>query len=468
MPLIEAEFKKILGDTKFFRMQYHTNLHKYSLELLFDGHEIPNKYIIIENKIMYYYPKIYKMLGQRGDLQLIRKILHINHNIFGWDNAEYIMQGAAKVGHVYILRWMVQSGYRRFSSATRYAAEGNQLKTLKWLIDNNFGIDGLAVSYAGKEGHMNIIKFLIENDENCTLRSYAAAEKGRLDIVKYFYSLDPDSLRNVGDAAINSGYLDILKFAYENGYEYESHTICPHPHILTWLIDNGYVKSNINTSELVAYSGNLESLQLLYHNNFIVRNEIVFIAALSSGNILMIEWLHNINCPFNENIPDLARSLAILKLLVEWGYQVDKVNLSMVASNGDLECLQYLYAHGCKLSSEIISSAASNGHLHVIVWCREQGCPWDADACRITVRNHNLDVLRWLRGFDRNTCGLESKETEICPWNEDVCLEAIKLGHVAILKFALENGCQASYKTYRANAKSKNRVIDNYVYKYRR
>jgi len=134
---------------------------------------------------------------------------------------------------------------------------------------------------------------------------------------------------------------------------------------------------------------------------------------------------------------------------------------SIPARYGDLDILQFLFAHGCKLSEKVINVAAEYGHLHIIIWCRQQGCNWSAVTCKKTVQWNHIHVLKWLRGFDR-----ESDETEICPWDERVCIEAINYNHIDVLVFALENGCDFGDACSAAVLKSKDPAIIDCVNNY--
>ena len=261
---------------------------------------------------------------------------------------------------------------------------------------------------------------------------YYAACRGDLGIIKYLYDINMVSLDNVYLGAVQFGHLDVIKFVWEKGCNH-SDVVGGHIHILQWLYDNDLISVDVSVSRKVASSGNLESLQYLHSKNFPLLDDSVFLAAIASTNIEMISWLHDLECPivhkrgqfFDSYLPtDVAIAnnsdnlLQILKLLFEWGSEFDDYNCGQVAKTGNLEGLKYLYSCGCKLDETIIKIAAKNGHLHIIVWAREQGCEWDASACNAIIKHNHIDVLKWLRGINRDTCGLVSNETEICPWNK--------------------------------------------------
>jgi len=472
MPFIEAEFQKMLNDTNFFCDQYYSglyySLYKYTMELLFDGYPVPDKYIIVENRVLHQFPKIYYKLAKRGDLSLIQKMLRLdrNSNICIYTNAKYTMAGAAKVGNIGILKWMIQNNYPHYENTISFAAKGNQLETIELLIANNFKINSAAIYHAAGKGNLNIVNFL--HQKNCKYASnYLAASNGHFAIIKHLYSLNPNTLGCVCDGAAKSGNLDILKFAYEKGQKISFFGYM-HPHILSWLIENNHINAN-NMPEEIASCNDLKCMQILYENGFNILTKNAFVRAVASQNVEIIKWLHNLGCPFDIFATREAvhqKSLIILKLLVEWGCAVGDDYCLPPAIRGDLEMLQYLHDIGCPLYEDVIAHAASGGHLHIIIWCREQGCKWNSHACARTVYWNHLNVLRWLRGFDRNTCELKSNETEICPWDEKVCLEAIQYNHIDILKFALENTMKFTSDCFDAAMKSKNVDIVTLVESY--
>jgi len=462
MPDIEKKFqtvikeKKYLGHRRFYG--FYNPLYKYTIELLFDGYMMPDRYIISRNKILYAYPKIYRDLIKRGNLPLIKKMLKINDTNFTIKNYYAIIHAAAKSGNIKIIEWLIiKKNYGRCENLIASAAKGGQFETLKWLEEQNFIAGDLAACYAAGNGHTDILKYLVNDKQIYDISGYDAASKGRIDMVKHLYSLCPTSLCDACRSAAKAGHLDILKFAYENGEKLRKNFVCGHLHVLTWLIDNDHIQPRIEISEMVASTGSLECLQLLYAHEYPIFTESVFYKAVCGKNIDMIVWLLKNNCPYDKFMfiqnngcdrtlmATVATSLPILKLLFDSGHLFSDHFCVYVSYYGNLEILDFLIQKGFKLSKGIIEHAAARGHLHIIVWAREHGCEWDVEACAATVGDNHLDVLRWLRGFDRKTCGLPSNETEICPWNEDLCTTAGDQNRDAILEFASTNGCENVY-----------------------
>ena len=65
--------------------------------------------------------------------------------------------------------------------------------------------------------------------------------------------------------------------------------------------------------------------------------------------------------------------------------------------------------------------------MEVLRWARENGCEWDAmDQAAL---GGKLGLVQPLRG-------------EGCPWNKWTCFQAVEQGHVKVLRWARENGCE--------------------------
>ena len=54
--------------------------------------------------------------------------------------------------------------------------------------------------------------------------------------------------------------------------------------------------------------------------------------------------------------------------------------------------------------------------------------PWDIDTCNGAAFSGHLEVLKWARENG-------------CEWNSSTCSHAIREGHLEILKWAHANGC---------------------------
>jgi len=456
MPLIESAFQKMVNDNQFFHYKSYFGLniplYKYTIELLYDNREIPDKYVILENGILCRFPKVYKKLGARGDTSLIIKMLSMP----GYKslNVAYAMRGAAKIGNIQLLEFCHVRGYLFDNMVAVAAAKANQFETIKWLEEHHKNLN-VAACGAAKNGNMEMVRYLFEKNYRDGRIGYFAALNNHFDVIKFLHLTDPKHVQGVISGAGRSGNLDIIKYALELGFTISDiFFLCEHIHIWKWLIENNICLVNDNHVALIAGSGNLECLQYIYSKGYDVISAHVFNEAVCSRNLDMIIWLHDIGAKVDETSANFALekkigksnvggSLAILELFVSWGYDLSIHHCWRAALNGNLEILQYQYLKGCSVN-KVIKYAAINGHLHIIIWCRKQGFGWNATVSKRAARHGQLDILKWLRGVDRNKYGIESDETEICPWDERVCSEAASQGHIDVLMFALENECNVS------------------------
>jgi len=117
------------------------------------------------------------------------------------------------------------------------------------------------------------------------------------------HSIDKENaLNDVCDGAIRSGHIDMLKYAFDNG-DFINDIFCKDVNILSWLIDNDQINPSAHICEQTAWAGNLECVQLLHHHQYPILTEKVFAKAVSSRNIEMIKWLHDLKCPATKKLP---------------------------------------------------------------------------------------------------------------------------------------------------------------------
>ena len=77
MPELEAEFCRMLNNVGYFHYRYypalHIPIHKFTIELIYDNREIPDRYIISKNQILHQIPKIYKKLTAKVTYQQLKR-----------------------------------------------------------------------------------------------------------------------------------------------------------------------------------------------------------------------------------------------------------------------------------------------------------------------------------------------------------------------------------------------------------
>ena len=93
--------------------------------------------------------------------------------------------------------------------------------------------------------------------------------------------------------------------------------------------------------------------------------------AADIGNLEILKWAHERNCP--------------------WGDDICK----HVAMGGHLEMLQYIRGEGCSWDAGTCEYAALCGHSHIIKWAIANGCLWDTNTCTNAAMMGYLEVLKW-------------------------------------------------------------------------
>ena len=440
MPAMEMEFRKIINETNYLHVYLEHNFYhplcRYTIELIHDGRDVPDKYITADNVVLRKFYKIHARLARQGKLDVIQKIFAANSDENMIMCAKYAMMGAAEYGHLNILKWILKNGYPRDGRAMGYAAKGGQLTALKWMVKHNFTDRGLSFYYAAGTGNVEILQYLCEHKFTIN-DNYYAANKGKLEIIKNMYTMNPKSLYNVCEGAAKAGHLDVFIYAHERG-ETLRHYLHIHPVILSWLIENDQVGS-----QEILWCCNLESLKMLYEHGYFVPTQETFKIAISEKRIDIIKWLHEIDAPKPTTIGGylFVSDTNIFNLLIEWGFSVSEQAVNIAAKNGKLEILQYLYTQHYLFNANTVSSAIMGKQLHVIVWLREIGVEWTEACCYAAAECNSSEMLRWLRGFDRDMYGIKSSERDLCPWDVRVCQAAIVNDNANMLDFALSNGC---------------------------
>lgn len=139
-------------------------------------------------------------------------------------------------------------------------------------------------------------------------------------------------------------------------------------------------------------------------------------AASRNGDISMIFWLRSQNppCPF------------------------DEVTAMYAAAQGNIEMLMALRRYlrpPCPWNSTILQVAVSlsTPRMDLLEWLRDDYdcCPWDESVCRAASQSNQIGVLHWLR----------NRESEPCPWGASACVAAARHGHIHTLQWLRDNGC---------------------------
>ncbi|ATZ81196.1 ankyrin repeat domain-containing protein [Bodo saltans virus] len=153
--------------------------------------------------------------------------------------------------------------------------------------------------------------------------------------------------------------------------------------------------------------------------------------AASKGHLECLKYLHENDCPWDEETCEYAASkghLECLKYAHENGCPCDINTCLNAAYYGQLECLKYAHENGCPWNANTCLYAAQNGHLECLKYAHDNGCPWNKWTCEIAAQNGHLECLKYLHENG-------------CHWSKDTYRFAKRNGHLECVQYARENGC---------------------------
>jgi hypothetical protein len=164
-------------------------------------------------------------------------------------------------------------------------------------------------------------------------------------------------------------YLDIIKYAHENG--------CP------W---------SIFTTCIPAMDGRMDIIKYV-HENGCPWNESTMEYAAVNGYLDIIKYAHENGCPWNESTMEYA------------------------AVNGYLDIIKYAHKHGCPWGKYAMGCAASNGQIRIIKYMYENGCPWDKHTARRAAINGYVHIIKYIHEhnlfIDVERCLLLTKDKDV-------------------------------------------------------
>ena len=144
-----------------------------------------------------------------------------------------------------------------------------------------------------------------------------------------------------------------------------------------------------------------------------------FSIVASYGNLSLMKWLREKNCPWSEE------------------------TFSSAAANGNFENMKWLREEKCPWSESTFYESAKNGNLETMKWLREEECPWTESVFSVTAYRGNLGHMKWLR-------------EEKCPWIESTFSSAATNGNLENMKWLKEEKCPWGARTFESAAENGN------------
>ena len=73
----------------------------------------------------------------------------------------------------------------------------------------------------------------------------------------------------------------------------------------------------------------------------------------------------------------------------------DKETIIDAAYQGNLSMVKYCVENNCPMHADACSAAASEGHLDVLKYLHEHDCPWNSNTCFCAHANNQIDCLNY-------------------------------------------------------------------------
>jgi len=228
-------------------------------------------------------------------------------------------------------RWKLPRG----REIAAYSARQGYLRLLIWLKANGCPMS-MSLCEAAACSSLEVVKWATDHGCPWTPMSWAAAaEAGRLDILKWAKSQDkpmPD-FKIICERAALGGRVEILEWIRER----------------TFSSQNLYEPNHI----ALAASGGHQGVIKFLRTQGVSWDASACRLAAANNHIELLKWLRENNCPWDKTVCDAA------------------------AATGQLDVLQWLVSSGCPWSSDAKDYATANQQQKVIDWINTCGLPSD-------------------------------------------------------------------------------------------
>lgn len=173
----------------------------------------------------------------------------------------------------------------------------------------------------------------------------------------------------------------------------------------------------------------------------------------------------------NASYAEAAGFTLLLPVLQRLGFHLsEKIFVAAVRQNGNVDILEWLQQHQCPLSEMTFSAATKHGNLNTLTWLQQHGCTWNDRTFSFAVQFGNTNTLMWLKeqgcpmtefafAFTDDVHILEWLKKNGCPWTDRTFAAAATVGYLDTLKWLKKNGCQWNALTFAFAAENGN--LDN-------
>lgn len=176
------------------------------------------EYLLTNEKSIFFKARCEAVKG--GHLDILIKVLDKNENLNEYNT---LLQIAAIHGHINILNFLIEKGYKEILNAILGAVHGGHLDILKLLVNKTKTTPAtkhwnLCMLKASKKGFKNIISFTLEkgaiNFDECMIE---AARIGDIDIINLMISKGATSFQKTLDIAAKFGQKEVVLLMLTKG-----------------------------------------------------------------------------------------------------------------------------------------------------------------------------------------------------------------------------------------------------------
>jgi len=284
-------------------------------------------------------------------------------------------------------------------------------------------------------------------------------------INRMYNGVDDHSWRpHVCTFIVNKGYLNLMTWAREFGYElweyslYRGRGSSP-THI--WK-DFRSVHSESSSMEIAANKGHALLLfwMMVNRGNQTIDGARIIAAAAEGGQRLLVEllvavgfqwdektiqqivrngdveflrWADSNGAPWGRDVGKFAVISGSLDMVVHVyqskGYEVfPEIFQRFASTKGNLQILDFLYENNFPMTYYYTVGASMDNQFEALKWLYAKGYPLNDHICIHAARNGNLEMLEWAH-------------QRSCRMNAKVISAAAQNRHLNIIKWAYDNGC---------------------------
>lgn len=300
-----------------------------------------------------------------------------------------VVRRAAGGGHMHVLAWLHQRGYRGRWCSISAAAHGGHTEVLEWFAGKAHAFDkAIYTAAAADGGQLGALAWLRAagcpwDDRVCL---YSAA-RGHLHVIEWAIEHGCMWHPEATATAAARGHLDVAEWCLAHGCTVANEIDSRWPGLYDDQEDVDTDVARAETLCVAARLGRIDVLAWLRDHGCTCSDAWVFADAAESGCPAVLDWLHAHCRPW------------------------DAEAFSYVAGCGRIGALRHMRAGGCPWDERVYVEAATWNHPNILAWAHANGCPWSADAMHQVAGCARVApdpiVLRWI--VERG-----------CPWSAEM------------------------------------------------